>query len=330
MFDWKPRRDQGLCRYVKGIFQMIKVQFAARTERWKTYAPALMRAFDNAKIQVDLRTNHRPREVDYVIYAPNSDLQDFTPYTSCKAVLSLWAGVEKIAPNSSLTMPLCRMVDPGLTAGMVEWVTGHCLRYHLDIDHSLASQTGEWCPVVPPLASDRPVTILGLGALGLACAQSLHSLGFPVTGWSRRAKLIKGLTCCHGTKGLQQALSGAEITVLLLPDTAATQNLLNTETLAMLPRGARILNPGRGALIDDQALLGALDSGQIAHATLDVFRVEPLPGTHRFWAHPKVTVTPHIAAETRPATSAQVIAENIRRGETGAPFLHQVDRKLGY
>lgn len=308
---------------------MIKVQFAATPERWETYAEPMRAGFSNAGLEVDLRVDHAPDAVDYVIYAPNGPLKDFSPYTSCKAVLSLWAGVEKVVGNTSLTMPLCRMVDPGLTAGMVEWVAGHVLRYHLDIDRSIATQD-QWQPRVPPLAMERPVTVLGLGALGRACAETLAQLGFPVTGWSRSPKVIDGITCQHGDDGLTRALAGAELVVLLLPDTPATENMLNAETLARLPRGARIINPGRGPLIDDDALLAALDSGQIAHATLDVFRIEPLPAEHRYWAHPNVTVTPHIAAETRVVTSAQVIAENIRRGEAGEPFLHLVDRELGY
>jgi len=308
---------------------MIKVQFAARPERWTGYQAPLTAAFEKAGLDVDLRQDHAPADVDYVVYAPNSDLQDFTPYTGCKAVLSLWAGVEKITGNQTLTMPLCRMVDPGLTAGMVEWVAGHVLRYHLDIDRSIATQD-QWEPMVPPLAQERPVTVLGLGALGAACAQGLAKFGFPVTGWSRSPKEISGIICQHGPDGLTQALSQAEILVLLLPDTPATENILNAETLAQLPKGARIINPGRGPLIDDAALLAALDTGHIAHATLDVFRVEPLPATDPYWAHPNVTVTPHIAAETRAVTAAQMIAENIQRGEAGAPFLNQVDRELGY
>lgn len=105
---------------------------------------------------------------------------------------------------------------------------------------------------------------------------------------------------------------------------------MNADTLALLPKGACIINPGRGPLIDDDALLAALNTGQVGHATLDVFRVEPLPADHPYWAHPNVTVTPHIASETRPETAAQVICENIRRGEEGKPFLHLVDRSLGY
>jgi glyoxylate/hydroxypyruvate reductase A len=308
---------------------MINVQFAARPERWDSHATLLKAAFEKAGLDVDLRVDHAPETVDYIIYAPNGPLSDFAPYTRCKAVLSLWAGVEKIVGNASLTMPLCRMVDPGLTMGMVEWVTGHVLRYHLDIDRSLSMQD-QWKPQIPPLALERPVTILGLGALGQTCAQTLSQLGFPVTGWSRSPKVIDGITCQHGAEGLAQALESAEIVVLLLPDTAATENTLNAQTLALLPKGARVINPGRGPLIDDDALLAALDSGHIAHATLDVFRIEPLPADHLYWAHPNVTVTPHIAADTRAITSAQVIAENIRRGECAEPYLHLVDRDLGY
>ena len=156
---------------------------------------------------------------------------------------------------------------------------------------------------------------------------ALRALNFPVTGWSRTAKPGSR----HGEAGLREALSTAAILVLLLPKTPETENLLNADRLALLPKGAVILNPGRGALIDDQALLsGAGFAGHIGHATLDVFRVEPLPQDHPFWAHPRVTVTPHIAADTRPGTSSRVIAENIRRGEAGEPFLHLVDRARGY
>jgi glyoxylate/hydroxypyruvate reductase A len=213
---------------------------------------------------------------------------------------------------------------------MVEWVAGHALRHHLGIDHCLAHQTGDWVRHVPPLARDRPVTVLGLGALGRACAQALAALNFPVAGWSRTAHEVAGIRCLSGDAGLAPALRGAAIVVLLLPDTPATAEVMNAETLALPSPGAVLINPGRGTLIDDAALLDALDRGQIGHATLDVFRQEPLPADHPFWAHPNITVTPHIASETRPTTAAEVIAENVRRGEAGEPLLHLVDRARGY
>ncbi|MBY0350966.1 glyoxylate/hydroxypyruvate reductase A [Tabrizicola sp.] len=293
---------------------------------WPEYRDALPAALAEAGIDATLVTEAPPEAVDYIVYAPVSPLQDFAPYRRAKAVLSLWAGVERIVDNPTLTQPLARMVDPGLTEGMVEWVVGHTLRHHLGMDRHIVNPGQVWDPTCPPLARERPVTILGMGALGSACAVALTALNFPVTGWSRSER--PGLL--HGENGLRQALCNARILVTLLPKTRETENLLNAERLAWLPRGAVILNPGRGALIDDDALLAALDAGRIGHATLDVFRVEPLPQDHPFWTHPKVTVTPHIAADTRAVTASRVLAENIRRGEAGEPFLHLVDRARGY
>jgi len=182
----------------------------------------------------------------------------------------------------------------------------------------------------PPLARDRRVAILGLGELGSACARALAALNFGVMGWSRRPKRIDGVTCLQGRDGLKRILASADTLVLLLPLTPATQNLLDARTMALLPDGVILLNPGRGGLIDDEALLVALDAGRIAHATLDVFREEPLPNGHPFWKHPGVTVTPHQASETRPGSASDLIAENIRRCEANEPMLHLVDRKAGY
>ncbi len=307
------------------------ILFAGGAARWPHWEAPLRRALSEAGIEAELATSAAPETVDFIIYAPSGDTPaDFTPFTRCRAVLSLWAGVERIVGNRTLTQPLCRMVDPGLTQGMVEYVTGHALRYHLGLDAILAAQNGHWNPVVPPLASERPVAMLGLGALGAACARALAGLGFPVLGWSRTPKTLDGIDCHHGEDGLEQVLRRAGIVVTLLPATPATENLLDAHRLALLPIGAAIINPGRGSLIDDEALLGALGSGHVGHATLDVFRTEPLPAEHPYWSHPRVTVTPHIAAETRPDSAARVIAGNIRRGLAGEPLLHVVDRGAGY
>lgn len=310
----------------------INVLFSAHPSDWDTYSGALSDAFERAGLaDIRLSTDHPPADTDYIVYAPTGSAHlDFTPFTKTKAVLSLWAGVERIVANPTLTMPLARMVDPGMTQSMVEWVTGHVMRYHLGMDAHIVNPEHRWAPTTTPLAAERRVCVLGLGALGSAVAQALQRIGFAVHGWSRGPKTLDGIPTHRGPDGLQDALACAEIVVLLLPNTPATENTLNAKRLAQLPKGAFVINPGRGALIDDDALLVALDSGQVAHATLDVFRVEPLPREHPFWAHPRVTVTPHIAAETRARTASQVIAENIRRCEAGLPLLHLVDRSVGY
>ncbi|MEL6521197.1 MAG: glyoxylate/hydroxypyruvate reductase A [Pseudomonadota bacterium] len=310
----------------------INILFSAGGDKWATYEAPLRAALTSKGLNHTLAPDAGPPErVDYIVYAPDSTLQDFAPYRNCKAVLNLWAGVEEIVGNPTLTQPLTRMVDTGLTHGMVEWVTGHVLRHHLGLDRYVGA-TGGWhdLRVVPPLAKDRPLTILGLGALGAAVAEALVGLGFPITGWSRSPKTLNNVRCLAGDDGLREALSTAEILVLLLPETPDTTNLLNAERLSWLRPGAVVINPGRGPLIDDEALLAALDEGQVGHATLDVFRVEPLPDDHAFWSHPRVTVTPHIASETRPGTACDIIVENILRSENGQPLLHLVDRSAGY
>ena len=308
----------------------LTVLFAASDANWTEYSGPLRAAVAAAGLDATLTREADPAAVDYMVYTPSSPVQDFAPYTRCKAVLSLWAGVERIVGNATLTQPLCRMVDPGLTEGMVEWVVGHALRHHLGMDRHIVNPGHVWDPTCPPLARERPVAMLGMGELGTACARALAALNFPVTGWSRTPKQVDGIPCLHGADGLDRALSTAQIVVTLLPRTPETENTLNARTLSLLPKGAVILNPGRGALIDDDALLAALDAGQVGHATLDVFRVEPLPPDHRYWSHPRVTVTPHIAADTRASSASKVIAENIRRGEAGEPLINLVDRLRGY
>lgn len=312
---------------------MITVLFAADPDLWPVYEGDLRRALREAGLEAQLVTRADPGVVDYIVFSPGGTIADFAPYVRTRAVLNLWAGVEGIVGNATLTQPLCRMVDPAMTDSMAEWVAAHVLRHHVGTDVHVLGQDGIWRndPArIPRLARERPLTILGLGELGRACARVLAPFGFPLTGWSRRPAEVPGMRCLHGTEGLVQALRGAAGVVTLLPRTPETENTLDGPRLALLEQGAFVINPGRGWLIDDTALLAALDAGQVGHATLDVFRTEPLPPDHPYWRHPRVTVTPHVAAATRPDTSARVIAKNIARGQAGLPFLHLVDRARGY
>jgi glyoxylate/hydroxypyruvate reductase A len=310
----------------------LQIYFAAGEANWAEYERPLGEALARAGIDATLSDrSDDPAAVDYIVFAPASSLRDFTPFAGAKAVLSLWAGVEKIMPNPTLTQPLARMVNSELTEGMVEYVVGHVLRHHLGMDAHILGQDGVWRnEVLPPLARERTVAVLGLGELGAASARALAALNFRVLGWSRSPKEVAGVECHAGEAGLEAVLKRADIVVLLMPLTAETTNLLDARRIGLLPRGAVIINPGRGALIDDGALLAALDEGRVGHATLDVFRVEPLPPDHPYWAHPRVTVTPHIAADTRVPSACAKLVENIRRGEAGLPFLDLVDKARGY
>lgn len=311
----------------------MRVLFAAPPTLWDAWAPALR----DACPEMELCTSGDPASFDALIYAPGWPKEgvhaDFAPFTRAQVVQSLWAGVERIVGNPTLTQPLCRMVDPGLTRGMVEYCTGWALRAHLQMD--AFAQDGAWRgEAAPPLAGDRRVTILGMGQLGSAVALTLAGLGFAVAGWSGSGRaamdVAARLTRLLPGAALDEALQTAEILITLLPDTPQTRDLLDADRLSQLPPGATLINPGRGTLIVQDALLAALERNRPGRAILDVFRQEPLPAQHPFWSHPRVTVTPHVAAATRPSTAAPVVAENLRRAMAGQPLLHLVDRARGY
>ena len=310
----------------------VKIHYSAHTRHWANWIPALTAAFAEAGLDVQLTTDaDDPDSFDYMVHSPDGPVSDFRPFANLRAVLSTWAGVENIVHNETLHAPLVRMVDPGMIEGMVEWVTAHVLRHHINLDALLLNEEGKWLKhLSPPLARNRTVAMLGLGNLGKACAKSLINLNFNVVGWSGSKKKIAGMECATGIDGLHGAISQAEFAVLLLPLTSETENIFDKERFARMKDGAVLLNVGRGGLIDDEALLDALDSGKLRNATLDVFRKEPLPPRHPFYRHPGVTVSPHIASETRPATASKVIAENIARDLQGLPPMNLVDKRRGY
>lgn len=299
-------------------------------------ATAWRDALLSAKPDLDLAMSPEdcsPDEVDIILYEPSGTIRDMQAYASVAAIQSLWAGVETLLDNDTLPLepPLLRMVEDGMTFGMTDYVVGHVYRAHLGVVQQQADQaSGVWGTGNPPLARDRKIGIVGLGALGRDAAEKLTELRFDVSGWSRTQKEIPGVRCLSGKEGFQKLLSESDILVLLAPHTPETENLLDSEAFSAMPKGSHIINAARGALIDEQALLAALDSGHVATAVLDVMREEPLPSDHPFWTHPNILITPHIASVTRPETAAVTIIEQVERFETGRPFLHSVQRDRGY
>lgn len=297
------------------------------------WAEALQAAVEKSGRPLRVVPDAAPAEIDYLVYNIDSGIRDFTPYTRLRTILNTWAGVEKVIGHLSWPahIPFLRMVEPGMNEGMAEYFTAHALRYHLDIDRAqLQSAAGIWEKWEPPLARERTVGILGLGALGARIAAMLAGVGFRVEGWSRSPKSLPGITCHHGPEGLREVLSRAGILAVILPVTDGTRNILDAGALALLPRGAALINAGRGELIDDDALLAALGSGRLRHATLDVFRAEPLPPDHPFWRHPQITITPHIAAVTRTGSASEAILAQIERDMDGLAMEHVVDPARGY
>ena len=254
-------------------------------------------------------------------------------FPNLKAIFSIGAGIDHLASDPDLPegVPVVRMVEPGLTAGMNEFVILSVLTHHrFMLDYAAQQRTKVWREIPQIPTSQRTVGIMGLGVLGCAAADKLVALGFDVVGWSRRPKERSGVTSFHGEDGLQPFLARSEILVCMLPLTPETDGILNARTFAALPRGAALINIGRGGHTIEADLLAALESGQIGGATLDVFRDEPLPPESPFWTHPRVILTPHVASMTIPDSAAAAVVANIHRLRAGKPLQHVVDMGRGY
>ena len=171
---------------------------------------------------------------------------------------------------------------------------------------------------------------MGLGQMGEDAAQQFLKLGFDVYTWSRTPKDNQGMTSFHSHAQLHDFLACADILVCLLPLTPETENILNARTLQQLPKGAYVINVARGGHINDEDLIDALDSNHLSGATLDTFRVEPLPANHPFWTHPKITITPHVASITDPSSVAEQIVANYHRAKRSEPLLNQAYAERGY
>jgi glyoxylate/hydroxypyruvate reductase A len=228
-------------------------------------------------------------------------------------------------------LPVVRMVEPGLVEGMVEYVTLSVLALHRDLPAYREQQAKErWRAIRVRPAASRRVGVMGLGVLGQAVLERLAGFGFALSGWSRSPREIAGVTCHAGLGSLPEFLGGCDILVCLLPLTAETRGILDRRLFAALPRGAGLVNVGRGPHLVAADLLAALDGGQLSAALLDVTEPEPLPPGHPFWRHPRIWLTPHIASMTQPETAVEAVIANLRRHARGEPLLGRVDRGRGY
>ncbi len=260
------------------------------------------------------------------------DPHDWAKLPHLRWVHGVWTGVDHLLKVPELAARrIVRLVDPQMAATMAEAVLAWVLFIHRDMPaYARQQQQQRWHerPYLRP--QDKTVGLLGLGELGSASAARLLAAGFRVCGWSRQQKELAGVTCFSGEDGLAALLSQSDILVCLLPLTPETQHLLDRRRLALLPRGAALINFSRGPIICAEDLRAALDSGAIDHTVLDVFDHEPLPKDDWSWRHPRVSVLPHCSAPTDKKTAAKIIAENIRRFRNSGEIPAGVDRDKAY
>ncbi|MBI5580267.1 MAG: glyoxylate/hydroxypyruvate reductase A [Deltaproteobacteria bacterium] len=260
-------------------------------------------------------------------------LGELKKYPNLKCIASLGFGVDHILRDPDLPpgVSIARLVDEFMVHAMSEYILTAVLCHTRQFDRFQQDQfQKKWQTRRPLRPQNVRVGIMGLGHLGADAARLLRLLGFQVSGWSRTPKHVEGITAWAGPDAMEEFLAQANVLVCLLPLTRATQGILNSRTFTRLPEGAYLINAARGEHLVEADLLAALDSGHLSGACLDVFREEPLPESHPFWSHPRITVTPHSASLTDPRTVAPQIVENYRRVRSGLAPRHVIDIEKGY
>lgn len=276
----------------------------------------------------------RPADYALVWHPPVEMLQG----RDLKAVFALGAGVDSILSKLReypqmlpLSIPLFRLEDTGMGLQMQEYAVSQVLHWFRRFDdyHALKQQA-RWQPLDEYRREDFTIGIMGAGVLGAKVAQGLQAWGFPLRSWSRSRKAWPQVQSFAGADELNEFLRETRVLINLLPNTAETVGIINQQLLAQLPDGSYVLNLARGVHVVEDDLLAALESGKLKGAMLDVFSREPLPAASPLWAHPRVAMTPHIAAVTRPQEAITYIAGTISQLERGETVSGQVDRQRGY
>ena len=305
----------------------MKILFASTKEKPEFWFPLLRRALPNDQFHAWPDVNGG--DIDIAIVATHP-VGTFANLPRLKLIQSLWMGVENIVHDTDLPegVPVARLIDPGMVAAMGETVIAHVLDWHRHFwCYRQFQQQKAWKRRKQYLASDRTVGILGLGELGSNIAAKLHAMNFHVAGWSRRPKSLDGVYC---STDLEDVAGRSDVLVCLLPLTEKTRGIINSRILSLVRKDGCLINVARGGHVVIPDLLAALESKHLAHAYLDVFEPEPLPADSPLWAHPDLTITPHIAALSEPRTSVGKIVENVERVRRGEKALNTVDFTAGY
>ncbi len=272
---------------------------------------------------------HDPEEIEYVI-SWKHPRGIFKHYPNLKVIASMGAGVDHITcdPEIPKNVVITRIIDDQLCVDMSDFVLALVTDHLRNISFHHNNHT--WEPIQYKRIEEEYIGIMGLGIMGSAVAQTLLKNRFNVSGWAKTPKKLAGINTYSGEEQLEKFLNRSTILICLLPLTQETENILKKELFEKLPKGAYIINVARGQHLVEFDLLEMIDKGQLSGASLDVFRIEPLPQEHPFWNHPKIKITPHIASITNPHKVVHQLIDNYRRMEEGKELKNTIERKLGY
>jgi glyoxylate/hydroxypyruvate reductase A len=309
----------------------VTILYCSSSEPSEPWRQACARSFPNIPFRV--WPDYGPKEKIRYALVWRQPPGSLAGLPNLKSVLVLGAGVDSVLsdPELPIDVPVVRLVGAGLPGPMAEYALYAVLHFQRQMsDYFEQQRSSVWRPRLELLAREWPVGVMGLGVIGATVARRIVAQEFPVSGWCRTQKTLDGIDVFAGVASLDAFLSRARVLVNVLPLTPQTNGILNARAFSSMPKGSYVVNIARGGHINEDHLLAALDSGQLAGAMLDVFPEEPLPAAHPFWRHPKIIVTPHVAAPTLASQAEAQVLDNIGRLERGEMPLGIVERGRGY
>ncbi|MEG0199394.1 MAG: glyoxylate/hydroxypyruvate reductase A [Comamonas sp.] len=307
----------------------MKVLFCCDDTRPEPWLKGLFDALPDAEVSI---WEPGAAQADYaLVWAPPQQFID-EQAAGLKAMFNIGAGVDALLRlEVPAALPVYRLEDAGMSVQMAEYVAQAVIRFFRGLDRYEADMAqGIWQHQRNPRRADYPVGVMGLGKMGERVAKALTVFDFPVNGWSRSPRELDGVKCFSGTENLDAFLAETRVLVNLLPLHDETRDIINARSLALLQPGAYVINVGRGGHLVDADLIAQIDAGHVSGAMLDVFREEPLPADHPFWAHEKIILTPHTSARTLAADSIAQITGKVAAMSRGEPVTGRVDLGRGY
>ena len=314
---------------MKSIVPFISNLSKSEVDQWVKVLKKKLKGTEVVKFSSLKKSDYKKVEVAIVA---NRNPKEIKKLTNLKWIQSIWVGVENLVESfKGESMKIVRLIDPEMNRTMAEAVLSWVLYLHRDMYFYRVQQNKSvWKALSYVKPSKKVVSFIGLGQLGSASANKLLENGFKVCGWSRSKKSIKNIKSFTGYLGLKKMLGQTDILVCLIPLTQNTKYILNNKTLSYLKKGACVINFARGAIINTKDLLKYLNSGRIHHVVLDVFEKEPLPKQSILWKHKKVTILPHISANTDLETASDIVAKNIKIYQLKKKIPKSIDLVRGY
>ena len=307
--------------------------YSNRSSELKEYQHLLECAQLNLKLEVCKTAEEVNDKIEQaeIIFGVHLPAESYRLAKNLRWIQSMWAGVEGLF-NAPIPYEVLISKPWGVFGKFLsQYVFGNLLAKKIHLQEAREYQLKrEWHPYRIELLHGKSICIAGLGDVAADIAIAARAFGMKVWGMNSDGRDNSLADKMFASLEIEEFVAAADVLILTLPATPATRGMLNRTVLSKMQKHAWLINVGRGALIEDAALIESLEQKRIAGAILDVFDQEPLPASHPYWTLENCILTPHVAGPSVPEDICACFVENFRRYEKGEELMGLVDRSKGY